>query len=361
MTQLGPILKFLGCQDDTWGVSALVVNALTDATPVLKVSGQPSPQAIKLRELPRSSSCVWRFDFAIVQTAVAQRVQYELNGVAHFFQVPPKGARPAMAYVSCNGFSDPKLMKQVDEQNALWARMSRLHEAVDKIRGRQFGPWNLLLMGGDQVYSDMIWHAIPELTTWCELPWSQRQVQPFTDAMRAQVEDFFENLYLTRWAQSEVAATMASIPTVMMWDDHDIMDGWGSYPWEQHNCPVYQGLFAVAKDYFKLFQLQATNALPPATLPAQTAFSKAFRMGSMGLLVLDMRSERQPHKPAGQDDTDHAPDQVMSEQSWNAVYKWLDAQSAILANKSDDHTKNVFDAAVRGHTDQFLYRFKKPQ
>ena len=39
----------------------------------------------------------------------------------------------------------------------------------------------------------------------------------------------------------------------------------------------------------------------------------------------------------------------------------LDAQSAILANKSDDHTKNVFDAAVRGHTDQFLYRFKKPQ
>ena len=38
----------------------------------------------------------------------------------------------------------------------------------------------------------------------------------------------------------------------------------------------------------------------------------------------------------------------------------LDAESSILANKSDDHTKNVFDASVRGHTDQFLYRFKKP-
>ena len=37
----------------------------------------------------------------------------------------------------------------------------------------------------------------------------------------------------------------------------------------------------------------------------------------------------------------------------------LDAESSILANKSDDHTKNVFDPAVRGHTDQFLYRFKK--
>ena len=39
----------------------------------------------------------------------------------------------------------------------------------------------------------------------------------------------------------------------------------------------------------------------------------------------------------------------------------LDAESSILANSSDDHTKVVFDPAVRGHTDQFLYRFKKPK
>jgi predicted methyltransferase len=39
----------------------------------------------------------------------------------------------------------------------------------------------------------------------------------------------------------------------------------------------------------------------------------------------------------------------------------LDAESSILADKSDDHTKNVFDPSVRGHTDQFLYRFKKPK
>jgi predicted methyltransferase len=38
----------------------------------------------------------------------------------------------------------------------------------------------------------------------------------------------------------------------------------------------------------------------------------------------------------------------------------LDAQSSILANKADDHTKNVFDPSIRGHTDQFLFRFKKP-
>ena len=39
----------------------------------------------------------------------------------------------------------------------------------------------------------------------------------------------------------------------------------------------------------------------------------------------------------------------------------LDAESTILANAADDHTKKVFDPSVRGHTDQFLFRFKKPK
>ncbi len=39
----------------------------------------------------------------------------------------------------------------------------------------------------------------------------------------------------------------------------------------------------------------------------------------------------------------------------------LDGESSILANKADDHTKNVFDPSVRGHTDQVLLRFKKPK
>jgi len=37
----------------------------------------------------------------------------------------------------------------------------------------------------------------------------------------------------------------------------------------------------------------------------------------------------------------------------------LEAESSILANTSDDHSKNVFDPSVRGHTDQFLFRFRK--
>jgi predicted methyltransferase len=39
----------------------------------------------------------------------------------------------------------------------------------------------------------------------------------------------------------------------------------------------------------------------------------------------------------------------------------LDGESKILANPEDDHTKMVFNPAIRGKTDQFLLRFKKPR
>jgi len=38
----------------------------------------------------------------------------------------------------------------------------------------------------------------------------------------------------------------------------------------------------------------------------------------------------------------------------------LDGESTVLANPADDHAKMVFDPAIRGHTDQFMLRFRKP-
>ena len=39
----------------------------------------------------------------------------------------------------------------------------------------------------------------------------------------------------------------------------------------------------------------------------------------------------------------------------------IEAESNLLANPADDHTKGVFDAAIRGHTDQFMFRARKPR
>ncbi|MET3437438.1 methyltransferase [Sphingomonas sp. 1185] len=35
-------------------------------------------------------------------------------------------------------------------------------------------------------------------------------------------------------------------------------------------------------------------------------------------------------------------------------------ESRVLRNPDDDHSKNVFDPAIRGRTDQFVYKFRKP-
>ena len=38
----------------------------------------------------------------------------------------------------------------------------------------------------------------------------------------------------------------------------------------------------------------------------------------------------------------------------------FDGESKAVANPADPRDKAVFDASIRGHTDQFVYRFKKP-
>ena len=39
----------------------------------------------------------------------------------------------------------------------------------------------------------------------------------------------------------------------------------------------------------------------------------------------------------------------------------LEAESTLLANPADDHSKLVFDPSIRGKTDRFVYRFRKPR
>ena len=331
MQQLGPILQFLGSQGDHWGVCALVVQDAADAAPEFTLVDHGAAVAQASCPVPGQPCTAWRFDFAVLQTASAQLVTYNIGAQSFAFNVPALGTMPSMAYAACNGFSSASAMKSIAVPNALWARMQRLHTLVDKVDTQTFGPYHLLLLGGDQVYSDAMWAVLPELMTWVKLDHFSKITAPFTPAMKVAVESYFSKIYMERWSQPDVAAALASMPSVMMWDDHDIMDGWGSHPADLHGCPVFQGIFNVAKAAFELFQRQMmhSGAHAPATLPGQTAHNSGYRIGAAGLLVLDMRSERSPR--SGDVDASggvlHA-EQVMSHISWKAVYQWLDAQEA---------------------------------
>jgi predicted methyltransferase len=39
----------------------------------------------------------------------------------------------------------------------------------------------------------------------------------------------------------------------------------------------------------------------------------------------------------------------------------LVGESKVLADPADDHTKKVFDSSIRGKTDQFIFKFRKPR
>jgi predicted methyltransferase len=59
-------------------------------------------------------------------------------------------------------------------------------------------------------------------------------------------------------------------------------------------------------------------------------------------------------------DTLHRIDpQIVKAQVTAAGFEF-DGESAVLANPADTHKVKVFDPAVRGHTDQFAFRFRKP-
>ncbi len=59
-------------------------------------------------------------------------------------------------------------------------------------------------------------------------------------------------------------------------------------------------------------------------------------------------------------DTLHRIDPAIARRELEAAGFVFDGESDILRNPADDHSKRVFDPAIRGHTDQFLYRFKRP-
>lgn len=60
-------------------------------------------------------------------------------------------------------------------------------------------------------------------------------------------------------------------------------------------------------------------------------------------------------------DTLHRIDPAIVRKEVEAAGFKYEGESAILRNPADDHSKIVFDPAVRGHTDQFVYKFRKPK
>jgi predicted methyltransferase len=98
--------------------------------------------------------------------------------------------------------------------------------------------------------------------------------------------------------------------------------------------------------------------------PAGTADSvnqqvfKALKPGGIYLIVDHAAASGAPLTVA---DTQHRIDEAIVKKEVEAAGFRLVAEDKMLANPADPHDKIVFDPSIRGKTDQFVLKFKKPK
>ena len=386
---LGPVLSFRGLTSDgVWQVTALLgvsalqsVDGIALPPPVMLCRGEVCPEPTLL--LSQGKQQYWRYDLSVVLQGQEQCIGFgiqEESFLQWHYTAPALEQAPRMAYVSCNGFSDPSGMRKlVRAANNVWADVLANHDhhlrpsnyALDKeqmwheARTHNLGlqRFHLLLMGGDQIYFDSIWEDIPALKNWVAMSRDAQLRFTVSKALEQSISNYYLNLYAQRWlpskrkpwghgsdALADAADAMARIPTIMMWDDHDIFDGWGSYSPAMQQCQLFQVLFTHARRAFWVFQMQhSLDDLPdlravdsynvntttarvrqndpmlepvswpdclkgdPLALPLlnrQAGFSSAYKFGSVALLVPDLRTER-------------SRTQIMGASTWDAIQRWL--------------------------------------
>lgn len=283
---LGPLLFLRGWRDGRLLLTALVVPATSGPAPALMTDEGPA-EARPILE--RGGRRVFRYAFSVPAT---RQASYRLGDQSFPVNAALEGDL-RIAFVSCNGQEDDDRATPLAERNALWARLCRQHTER---------PFGLLLHGGDQIYADEILLTHPALRAWARRGRRARAGNGLDPAMRDTIADALFARYVEICSQPELAWLMARVPSLAMWDDHDICDGWGSLPPAKLDSAIGRTLFAAAREHFLVFQMgEAPDAVPDICLD-RTGASLGWSVKLPGLHVIapDLRSERRPKQVMGQ-------------------------------------------------------------
>ncbi|ORY57517.1 uncharacterized protein BCR38DRAFT_413906 [Pseudomassariella vexata] len=241
----------------------------------------------------------WVFPLTCDVLAVETKWAYSITEVRYqsatkpkinYFFVPAINESMRIMFHSCNGFSvgtdgvvksveaaslhssgtrpDPPPEKQ-NERVVTTDTEIRTEEAWsgpalwnDVVRRHGLTPFHVMLGGGDQIYNDGIRVDGP-LRPWTDIgnP-KKRRDYAFGETLRQECDDYYLKNYI-RWYSTEPFATAnGQIPQLNIWDDHDIIDGFGSYVNEFMKCDVFRGIGGTAHKYYLLFQ---HHLAPPAS------------------------------------------------------------------------------------------------
>ncbi|WP_424990002.1 alkaline phosphatase D family protein [Fluviibacterium sp. S390] len=272
----GPFLYFRGWGDGRLALAALSLLPPGETPPPVQAGGREIA-AVKLRELGEVTA--WRHDFDLGP----QDDGYGL-GDSHYPVQTDLTGDLRIAFASCNGEENGDMDRAPEERNAMWERLGRNHDHA---------PFALLLQGGDQIYADEATHGHPLTEGWPgETPpdLDEAQQAEITEHLRAA----FVQRYLGAMGSQAYGWLSARVPSLCVWDDHDICDGWGSLPRDHTSSTLGQTLFRVAREMYLLFQHAATED-DVATLfldPQGRSLSWAHELPGLTLFAPDLRSER---------------------------------------------------------------------
>ncbi|KAF2146821.1 uncharacterized protein K452DRAFT_262959 [Aplosporella prunicola CBS 121167] len=240
----------------------------------------------------------WRFNLEVELGKSQARLAYRINkGPAIGFWVPARGETMNIMFHSCNGFSLSVDSNMFSGPDPLWR---------DVLNNHQTKPFHVMLGGGDQIYNDASTKQTRYFQEWLGMknPAAKHSAE-FTAEMQDELEEFYLNRYAMWFSQGFFGMANSQIPMVNVWDDHDIIDGYGSYPHHFMKNAVFCGLGAIAFKYYMLFQHQSlvdeTEVDEPSWLlgsapgPYINEVSRNLFMflgKSVAFLGLDCRTER---------------------------------------------------------------------
>jgi len=299
---IGPILHLRGVDGRVVRLRALVVCREAEPAPTLSTEAGGTIAGRTLLRFAGLHALAYDFELPL-----ATETGYSLDGVRYPLRMDFIGDL-RLAFVSCNGQESDDRKRDIAERDALWHRLAQQH-AED--------PFHLQLQGGDQIYADEVvnLHALERhrpVAAWRRH--RSADAGPLREAMRKEL--FLR--YLELYRHPDMAWLMARVPTLAMWDDHDICDGWGSLPAERMDSPLGRAIFEVAREFFLLFQcaVGADEALPDLFLdPEGISLGWHLKLPGCHLVAPDLRSERRR-------------DRVMGERGWQGLRHALAAADA---------------------------------
>lgn len=138
-----------------------------------------------------------------------------------FRTLPSETASFSFGFYSCHmPYSESIFGRLGIENMEMWDSF-----ATTLARHRKNGDLSFVIAGGDQVYVD----GTDRLNIWKYLQSHMHKGNGTLFPCKEDMLSWYRDIYRGYWGFPQVKEVFSQYPTYMIWDDHELGDGWGSY------------------------------------------------------------------------------------------------------------------------------------